>query len=274
MGVANHRAAIVRIEALEKHVNADALSIVRIGGYQVVVRTDSWKVGDLAVYIQPDSVVPATKPFEFLWANMTFPDGIVPEKRRRVTARRFRGEWSEGLLVNLNEFFDRDEDGFYYTEGLHLATDTYHLCEGDDLAAKLNITHYETPEDPQQTTGDNESAPGARQSRRFPRSFMGWVRFIMSLFKDTGGTNTKAPADFRPVYDVEALKNYANVLQEGELVVATEKIHGSNARYTFADGKMYAGSRKLWKAPTSPCIWRRVLAQHPWIEEWCRANPG
>ena len=103
MGIANHRADIIRIEALEKHSNANALSIVRIGGYQVVVRTDSWKVGDLAVYIQPDSVVPVTKPFEFLWANMTFPDGIVPEKRRRVTARRFRGEWSEGLLVKLDE---------------------------------------------------------------------------------------------------------------------------------------------------------------------------
>ena len=260
MGIANHRADIIRVDVLEKHSNANALSIVRIGGYQVVVRTDSWKVGDLAVYIQPDSVVPVTKPFEFLWANMTFPDGIVPEKRRRVTARRFRGEWSEGLLVKLNEFptiYGRDQ-----------------FVVGDDVSEKLGITHYEPPEDPQQTTGDNESAPGTKQNRRFPRSFMGWVRFILSLFKDTGGTNTKAPADFRPVYDVEALKNYADVLQEGELVVATEKIHGSNARYTFADGKRYAGSRKLWKAATSPCIWRRVLAQHPWIEEWCRANSG
>jgi hypothetical protein len=49
MGIANHRADIIRVEALEKHSNADALSIVRIGGYQVVVRTDSWKVGDLIV---------------------------------------------------------------------------------------------------------------------------------------------------------------------------------------------------------------------------------
>jgi len=37
---------------------------------------------------------------------------------------------------------------------------------------------------------------------------------------------------------------------------------------------MYAGSRKLWRAPTSRCIWRKVLAQHPWITEWCQAHPS
>ncbi len=37
---------------------------------------------------------------------------------------------------------------------------------------------------------------------------------------------------------------------------------------------MYAGSRKLWKSATSGSIWRRVLEQHPWIEDWCRAHEG
>src|SRR5271163_4270395 len=210
MGIANHRADIIRIEALEKHSNADALSIVRIGGYQVVVRTDSWKVGDFAVYIQPDSVVPETEPFAFLWENLSFDGKGVPEKRRRVTARRFRGEWSEGLLVNTLEFQRKENGDALLYDKVSLSYEV-----GDDVAEVLGITHYEPPEDPQQTIGDNESAPGARQSRRFPRSFMGWVRFILSLFKDTGGTNTKAPVDFRPVYDVEALKNYADVLQDG-----------------------------------------------------------
>lgn len=37
---------------------------------------------------------------------------------------------------------------------------------------------------------------------------------------------------------------------------------------------MYAGSRKLWKSPKSPCIWRRAVQSLPWIEEWCRNYPG
>ena len=107
MGIANHRADIIRVDVLEKHNNADALSIVRIGGYQVVVRTDSWKVGDLAVYIQPDSVVPVTKPFEFLWANMTFPDDIVPERagpcdRAPLSWRVERGIAGESERISYN----------------------------------------------------------------------------------------------------------------------------------------------------------------------------
>ena len=26
-------------------------------------------------------------------------------------------------------------------------------------------------------------------------------------------------------------------------------------------------------SPKSGCIWRRVLEQHPWIEQWCREHP-
>ena len=267
MGIANHRVDVVRIQELEKHPNADNLSIVRIGGYQVVVRTQDWKVGDLAIYIQPDSVVPQKEEYAFLWENLTFPDGIVPEKKRRITVRRFRKEYSEGLLMPLP-----------VTEKIHGISPQ----EGEDFAEILGITHYEPPEDPQNTKGDNERGPGAKQSKFWPRSLKGWYYFLarvlsfgfLDLNGNTGGNNVKAPTDFRPIYDVEALKNYANVLQEGEEVVITEKIHGSNARYTFTDGRMYAGSRKLWKSPTSKCIWRKVLEQHPWIEEWCKAHPN
>jgi len=63
----NHQANIVRISELLPHNNSDNLALVKIGGYQVVVRKDQFKIGDLAVYIQPDSVVPQTEPFRFIW---------------------------------------------------------------------------------------------------------------------------------------------------------------------------------------------------------------
>ena len=269
MGTANHRVEVIRIAELEKHPNAEFLSLVRVGGYQVVVRTEEWKVGDLAIYIQPDSVVPQEPPYAFLWEGMTFPNDVVPEKRRRITVRRFRKEYSEGMLMHLTDLLTNLDN----PEG----------CVGTDVAEVLGITHYEPPEDPQSTLGDNERGPqGRKQSKIFPRSLKGWMYFLVRVFTfglydlngNVGGANTKAPDSFRPIYDVESIKNFGNVLQEGESVLATEKIHGSNARYTFDDGKMYAGSRKLWKSPTSNCIWRKVLAQHPWVEEWCRAHEG
>lgn len=270
MGTSNHRVEIIRIQELEKHPNADRLSIVRVGGYQVVVRTEDWAVGDLAVYIQPDSVVPQIEQFAFLWENLTFPDGIVPEKKRRITARRFRKEWSEGLLIKVpTNITWVDEHG----------QDRNPV--GEDIASVLGITHYEPPEDIGNLSGDNEVGPGSKQNKFWPRSLKGWMYFLVRVLTfglydpngATGGANAAAPKAFRPIYDVEAYKNFKDVLQLGEAVQATEKIHGSNARYTFAGGKMYAGSRKLWKSPKSGCIWRRVLEQHPWIEQWCREHP-
>jgi len=77
-----------------------------------------------------------------------------------------------------------------------------------------------------------------------------------------------------PKFDVESIKNHAGALIEGEDVIITEKIHGSQGRFFFKEGKMYAGSRNLWKSENSPCVWRKVLRDQPWIEEWCRENEG
>src|SRR5437773_1584681 len=68
MADSTHRAEVVPV-VLEKHPNADALSIVKIydGGYQCIVRTEDWVGKDKGVYIQPDSLVPLIQPeFAFL----------------------------------------------------------------------------------------------------------------------------------------------------------------------------------------------------------------
>jgi len=262
MAKSNHRVNIVRVPELEKHPNADSLSIARIGGYQVVVKTENYKRNTFAVYIQPDSVVPQTETFNFLWADKEFLDGVVPEKYRRITVRRFRKEWSEGLLLPLTDFFTEEE-----RDGLGLG-------EGDDVAELLGITHYEPPEPAENFNGQRK-----RQYKWPPKSFKGWVYYLLHLIGidlngPVGGANEKGPNNPPPVYDVEALKNFKDAFREGENVLVTEKIHGSNARYLFKDGKMYAGSRKLWKSAKSSCIWRKALTQHPWIEEWCRAHEG
>ena len=56
----NHRVNVVRIKEVLKHPNADKLEIYPIDGtdYQYIGPIGQFKVGDLAAYIQPDSVVP------------------------------------------------------------------------------------------------------------------------------------------------------------------------------------------------------------------------
>lgn len=79
---------VVKISGIEKHANADTLSIVQVdGGYPCIFRTGELKEGDLAVYIPIDSVVPFAPEFEFLG------------KHHRIVAKRLRGVFSMGLLI-------------------------------------------------------------------------------------------------------------------------------------------------------------------------------
>jgi RNA ligase (TIGR02306 family) len=88
-----HKAAVVEVR-LEPHPNADSLSVVKVWGYEVCVKSSDWVGIEKAVYIMPDSVVDVKRPeFTFLAQDAN------SEGKARVKARRFRGSLSFGLLV-------------------------------------------------------------------------------------------------------------------------------------------------------------------------------
>lgn len=283
---ANHQVNIVRLSEPRVHTNADTLELFDIGGYQVVTKKGQFKEGDLAVYIQPDSVVPQTEAFKFIWAEHaleTEQEGYgkcytdVPERRRRITVRRFRKEWSEGLLMPISDFsssanFDgqwkQSGDCVYFRNTVGGVTS---VPVGDDVSDLLGITHWDG-DDVESTVSDNDSRP----KRKYPKTLKGWFFFLIYKigFKNFKKQMNEELAFDVPKFDVENIKNYPNTIKPGENVIVTEKIHGSQGRYFFREGKMYAGSRNFWKAPSSPCVWRKALAQNPWIEKYCREHEG
>lgn len=274
---ANHQANIVRITQIEKHPNADTLEIIKLGEYQVVSKIGQFKVGDLGVYLQPDSVVPQTKPFEFIWGPYCWPTGepptsdripVVDERRRRITVRKFRKEWSEGLLLPVTDFED-----LYVRFGGDV---TFRANEGDDVSDLLGITHY----DPDAGKEDGEENYAPKKAKRYPKTLRGWYNYLFRRVRNffrigtaTDGIYDNIGLDI-PVYDVDSYKAKTATFELGEPVRISEKICGSNARFVFLDGIQYAGSREKWKAPNSICIWRRALKELPWIHSWCEAHPG
>jgi RNA ligase len=303
----SHQVNVVQLSEPRVHANADTLELFDIGGYQVVTKKGQFKAGDLAVYIQPDSVVPQTPTFAFLWAeylarpnkcqhrlsdgSCTIAFGLdqpvchlcaahivngetaLPEEKRRVTVRRFRKEWSEGLLLPVSEF---PEVAFGLATSVEDETGNVRPLEpsiqvGDDVSDLIGVTHYEG-DSVENTDGSNESKP----HRKYPRTVKGW--FYWTLFK-LGFRGARKNLYEETAYDiskfdVESYQNFKHAIVPGEQVIVTEKVHGSQARYFFKEGKMYAGSRNFWKAENSPCVWRKALRDCPWIEEWCRANEG
>lgn len=274
---ANHQVNVVRLGAPRVHTNADKLELFDIGGYQVVTQKGNFLEGDLAIYIQPDSVVPQMDQFAFLWEPYVtdkivengvtrYPDwpAGVPDRRRRITVRKFRKEWSEGLLMPVADFGYVNPDGVAVVSGVG-------IVEGGDVSDLIGITHW-TGDDVESTESSNDSRP----KRERPRTLKGWffyLLFHMGLKSVKRALNEELAFDV-PKFDVENIKNFKNTITPFDPVIVTEKIHGSQGRYFFKEGRMYVGSRNFWKAPKSACVWRKALAQHSWIEEYCRANEG
>jgi hypothetical protein len=265
----HHRVDVIRINKVKVHPNADRLEIIPIEGYQAVVGKGQFKAGDLAYYIPPDSVVPNRPEYDFLWKGPV--EGDVPLRKRRITAKRLRGEWSEGLLMPV----ERDPElGNVPCVTTRVRDEVcwHRVEEGDDVAKILDIIHYDPPDEENPSSGSRTE--GVRKGK-IPTTWRGWVNFIKMWIR--GERREGGPG--LPVYDVEALKKHMHVFIPGESVIVTEKIHGSNARYSyiknlFGYGHMYAGSRQLWKSLDSTCAWRRALKDNPWMEPWCKAHPG
>ena len=122
--MSEHSVNVVKITNLRQHPNADALDIINIGQYQAVVRRETFALGDLAVYIEPDYVVPTHRE-EF--AFLARPNKIA----HRLKAVRLRGEISHGLLIPI----PADIKEIYAAFG--------GVKEGDDLMNDLEIKRWE-----------------------------------------------------------------------------------------------------------------------------------
>jgi len=107
--------------------------------------------------------------------------------------------------------------------------------EGEDFAERLGIVKYEEPE-PILTAGENAPAPGG----------------------------LPAPV---PYYDIESFRRWPDVLEIGEDVEVTEKLHGANARFLVRDGVLHVGSHGRWKLPDGGTVWARAARQHGLAEK-------
>jgi len=72
--------------------------------------------------------------------------------------------------------------------------------------------------------------------------------------------------DFPKYTDIENIKNFPDVLQEGEEVVITEKIHGTNFRVGVVGGELMVGSHNWPLKETEGNLYWRVVREHPEIE--------
>lgn len=119
---------------LTPHPNADSLSLVDVGGVNVVVKTAEWAGENKGVYIPPENYVDTTQP------ELTFLGNGQPV---RVKAAKLRGVYSFGLLLKCR-------DG---------------MSIGDDVTNLFCLEHY----DPEPSPVDTGWTPPSTQMKMMPK---------------------------------------------------------------------------------------------------------
>jgi RNA ligase (TIGR02306 family) len=256
--MSTHIIPVIRVEEVREHPNADKLDLIPVGGWLCAVRKGDFKVGDLAVYIEPDFMVPVTRPeFAFLKSP-----GKFDQTYARIRGKRLRGIMSFGLLIKAPESITLDPSGF--------AIDVRPPVVGDNLLDIYGIHRWEPP-----MVGRNNG-----QGFTIPQTYYPVIR---------NGTSK---------FDLENINNYPHLIEEGEHVYMTEKVHGANARYVWyqpspghednADpdrpnaGQMI-GSRSRWLRPPTDAereqghnddIWHLAFNQNADIGRFCADHPN
>lgn len=208
---------------------ADRIVLATVKGWKSIIGKDQFKVGDLCVYIPIDSVLPDKLIEE---QNLTFLKG-----KNRVRTLKLKGVISQGLILPITI----------------LELQRHNRLEGDNVAIELGITKYEVTQ---------KAIVGPK--KEYIRDY--WIKYLAKeitlrrfVAKSVGiiKTRLKKPkltnTEFKKYTDIENIKHFPVEFEEGEEVIITEKIHGTNFRASNCPVKQTFLSRLLRKSTHEFC---------------------
>jgi tRNA-binding EMAP/Myf-like protein len=265
---------VVRLGAIEKHPNADTLSITQVdGGYPVICKTGDFRTGDLAVYVPVDSLVPTERQeFSFLLKE------AKADGKARIKAKRLRGVFSMGMLVPM--------------PAIAPESNAYAWREGADVSVALGVTKY-IPRG--EDDGPSNATRKPRRSETYEYELRAWlfagaaVCFLFAIWPPLGllfpipllvaryliraeRLLNKKPKV--PFYDIEGLRKYKTEFVDGEPVDITEKLHGCCSTFVHTGKRFFVRSRQVWrdKGDSSDDFWK--MARKHDLERKLAAYPG
>ena len=226
---------VVKIDSIEPIPGRDRVECARVGGWTIMVRKDQFKPGDLGIYFEIDSKVPAKEPFMFL-------EG----KHFKIKTQKYKtpnGQfWSQGLLMAAEDFNGTlEQDAFGELQIILKINDNYKIFhEKDFLTKELNVT-YADPEDNSRkakSSVDKYQKMAQRMGKKFAKQPYRW------LMKRTWGKkllfffygkkkDSKAWPEWVVKTDEERVQNMPWILEDKSEWIATEKIDGTSTTATY-----------------------------------------
>lgn len=200
----------VEVEEIKPIPNYDRVEHARVGGWWIIVKKGQFKVGDKALYIEADSLVPSNdERFAFL------------EKRHyKVKTMKMCKVYSAGLLLPISEFPE-------------IADKKIH----EDVTKLLGIKYY-VAEDNVRKAKTNPNEKYNRMCARNPKLakkpwfkwFMKrmWGRKLLFAFFGRKKDNPKQWPVWIKKTDEDRIENVMFMLDDKEPYVVTEKIDGTS----------------------------------------------
>ena len=124
-------ASIQRILDIKPIPDADAIEVATVQGWQVVVKKNDFRVGDLCVFFEIDSVLPMRPEYEFLTKSCyRHADWLPAGEGYRLRTIKLRKQLSQGLVLSF---------------GIIPSTAYADLKEGDDVTELLGVVKWDPP---------------------------------------------------------------------------------------------------------------------------------
>ena len=201
---------VCKIEKITTLENAQKMEMATIKGWECLVAKGAHTAGELVVFVPPDAVLSEelvqTLKLDFLR------DG------GRVRTIKLRGYYSQGLVLSFPQLREAKVLTREYPEGF-------------DVAVLLGITKYEAPV---KALAGPRVEKLAEQWAKYQAKEITLRRFLAKSFAIIRDRYFKKPKlsnpEFKGYTDINNIKHYPTTFEDGEIVVITEKVHGTNFR--------------------------------------------
>lgn len=92
------------------------------------------------------------------------------------------------------------------------------------------------------------------------------IKYEPIIQANINGENESTPDFFRDYTDIEGLRKWSNILQEGEEIIIIEKIHGTSAKFLYKNGRLWAGSHHCIKKENKDNLYWKIAYQYNFPE--------
>ena len=233
----SHLASIQKVIKLTPINGADKIETATVLGWEVVVKKDEYKIGELCAYVQIDTIVPELPEYEFLRS-----------RKFRVRTIKLRMQISQGLI---------------------LPTPSGNWKEGDDVTEILRIKKYEKIDNNPERY-EKPRVPKVWYKKWF---YLFKYNFLFKVFPRLKPlSRSPFPKNLVSITDEERIQNMPQVLNQyaGKNFVVSYKLDGSSITIihsrVFGKSKFRLCSRKF-ELHDKKNDWYKVFTETKFEEE-------